>query len=438
MALILLGLYIVAVLVHPDQQSPVPNQTRWGDASMFRRPNGQPVVNRLRALGFFGLALAALPTLLSAQGQSHTVRTGDTLWGIAGQYLGDPVLWPEIYRLNTSVVEDPHWIYPGEILQIQAGAAQAPAVPTEDTPAPVAVEVVVESPTTAPTQDTAVAVVVLPSDTSVSGILTLNPADTAPTDMSPLFGTSSRRREMEATLLAYSQQPYRPVRRSEFYSSGFLSEGQPLSYGTFRGPVSPTQIATTTSNASISLFAKVAVTPPSGGSYQVGDSLLLVRVDRSIDNYGDVIIPTGMIRITDVSRAENTAELIAIYGPIRPGQFSMPIEQFPDPGEVRPVPISDGVEAAIIESRDRQVLKGPQDVVFINKGRSSGVALGDLFEIRRSAEVRADGAATVPEVMGVLQVVHVRDNTATTRVLSVISPHVPPGTATRQFAKLPS
>ena len=406
---------------------------------MSRRLFGQPKLH-IRPL-FTAIALATAPGLLAAQdatsSQTHTVRRGDTLWGIAGQYLGDPVLWPEIYRLNTSVVEDPHWIYPGEVLQIAAGAVTTPAVPTEDTPAPPAV--VLETPSVvvdSVTADTALVLVAI-EDTSVSGVLTLT-SDTAPTDMSPLFGTAARRREMEATLLAYSQQPYRPLRRSEFHSSGFLSEDQELPFGSFQGPVSPTQIAGATSNGATALYTKVAIVPPSGGSYQVGDSLLIIRIDREIDDYGDVVVPTGMVRITDVSRAENTAEIIAIYGPMRTGQFTLPVEQFPDPGEVRPVPISDGVEAAIIESRDLQVLKGPQDVVFLNKGRSDGVAVGDLFEVRRTPEARVDGAMTIPEVMGLLQVVHVRDRTATTRVLSVVAPYVPSGTAARQVAKLPS
>jgi hypothetical protein len=40
--------------------------------------------------------------------------------------------------------------------------------------------------------------------------------------------------------------------------------------------------------------------------------------------------------------------------------------------------------------------------------------------------------------MATLQVVHVRDRTATARLINVLSPDIAPGTEARQIAKLPS
>lgn len=48
--------------------------------------------------------------------RTHTVVSGDTLWGISKKYLGDAHRWPEIWQLNKDKICNPHWIYPGQVL----------------------------------------------------------------------------------------------------------------------------------------------------------------------------------------------------------------------------------------------------------------------------------------------------------------------------------
>src|SRR2546430_17100968 len=90
-----------------------------------------------RALLVAGLLILGSGRLMAQDTTSipktHTVVKGDNLWNLAGKYLNDPFRWPEIYRLNTDIIVDPHWIYPGEILKLPG------YVPSELPPAAVAV-----------------------------------------------------------------------------------------------------------------------------------------------------------------------------------------------------------------------------------------------------------------------------------------------------------
>ena len=69
----------------------------------------------------------AAPVVLSSAPKSYTVKRGDTLWGISAMYLRDPWLWPEIWHVNPAI-ENPHLIYPGDILTLAYSANGAPQV----------------------------------------------------------------------------------------------------------------------------------------------------------------------------------------------------------------------------------------------------------------------------------------------------------------------
>jgi nucleoid-associated protein YgaU len=46
------------------------------------------------------------------------VRDGETLATIAADTLGDPTLWPALYRANRDQIRDPARLYPGQKLAI--------------------------------------------------------------------------------------------------------------------------------------------------------------------------------------------------------------------------------------------------------------------------------------------------------------------------------
>ena len=393
------------------------------------------------------LALAAAPTLVLGQApapQSHTVRKGDTLWDLARAYKGDPFLWPDIYRLNTSVVEDPHWIYPGEVLSLDGTAAVA-SVPAQDTPAPDSLGSAAadsgaasgvggaDSTEAAPTEP---APAPAPAEEPRHKTLAELYAEGDPQAPPRLFGPA-RGKTLHETLQAYTQQTYRPLRPSEFHSSGFLTENEKLPYGDVIGMVTPPQIDAEPSHSNALPYAKIAVQAPKGAVYQAGDSLLVVQVGKEIRGFGDVIMPTGLARVTDTADGRYLAEVVALYGPIRRGQRTLPAETFVPGAGVKAVPVSDGVRANLLGGPRRQDLKAPQMVLFLDKGKQDGVARGDLFEIRRHPERLDDGTMRVNEVMATLQVVHVREHSATAIVLGVISPDIQPGANVVQVAKLP-
>lgn len=56
-------------------------------------------------------------SLKAGHPQTYVVKRGDTLWDISAMFLDDPWLWPELWYYNPQV-ENPHLIYPGDLLKL--------------------------------------------------------------------------------------------------------------------------------------------------------------------------------------------------------------------------------------------------------------------------------------------------------------------------------
>ena len=55
----------------------------------------------------------------------YVVKKGDTLWDISAMFMQDPWRWPEIWHVNPQI-ENPHLIYPGDIIALVFGADGTP------------------------------------------------------------------------------------------------------------------------------------------------------------------------------------------------------------------------------------------------------------------------------------------------------------------------
>jgi len=62
----------------------------------------------------------------------HVVRSGDTLWDICWYYFNDPWQWPKIWSYNPQIT-NPHWIYPGDLVRLvpRGMMVSQSAVPTD-------------------------------------------------------------------------------------------------------------------------------------------------------------------------------------------------------------------------------------------------------------------------------------------------------------------
>ena len=162
-ALILLGLWTAAG-----------SSSAQGDSSASTKPTRPP--RKLSKVGDHWTPW----TPPSAGPNDYLIQPGDTLWALAGKWLADPHLWPQVWDQNRYVL-DSHWIYPGDPLVVPGKPTVVPAegaLPTspEEQPAGSGAEAAGETPAPAPIRPVPLVPVADEADLYCSGYIDPNHA----------------------------------------------------------------------------------------------------------------------------------------------------------------------------------------------------------------------------------------------------------------------
>jgi hypothetical protein len=334
----------------------------------------------------------------------HVVREGDTLWDLANFYLSDPFLWPEIYRINTMVVEDPHWIYPTEELLVPGPgeiAERPPIAEREAVPRPE-----VELPPQA-----------------IEGATTV-------------FAAPALRR----TTLTYQPTPPVPasaVTSGDFYGASRLMPLRELGPRAELVDVTWPRGYRIEPLSTVPRYGRIYLSHPGGEPPEPGDRVVLFRIGREIRPYGHVIIPTGMATIAAVDEEVSTAIVTELYERVLIGDQAVSAERFEEEPGVFARPVSAGPNGTLIAAVREQVVPSVPDQVFIDLGRSQGIGLGDEFDIYAPVRRSLTGYRLPEEHVASGRVVRLTEETATLRLLEQRHPTIAGGLPVRLVRRMP-
>jgi hypothetical protein len=310
------------------------------------------------------------------EGQAfHMVVKGDTLWDIAGRYLDNPYLWPQIWEAN-SYVTKARLIYPGDPIFL-------PSVQLADAPAEAETEVVTAAKAPVAEED------YLPEWMDMDAYINVASEDTV-----RYAGYISASREDESLNI-----------------KGMEAEnGTPLERVT----------AGTREYLYLSRGANAGV--KAGDLYTIHRRAREVKHPVTGKKVGYRIQTTGVARILLVGENSSRAVVEASGREVDTGDYLLPLTQVESPKVKRRVVVeggdlsldTGGATGYVVDIEDNSVTSASGVVVGVDVGSGSGLAVGRVITVFRQGD-KSDSVTRRP--LGAAVVVSVRENFSVARLV---------------------
>lgn len=146
------------------------------------------------------------------------------------------------------------------------------------------------------------------------------------------------------------------------------------------------------------LRATATITPPAGAA-RAGDRFVLVRPETMLYGLGRVVIPTGVVRVTDGSgpiRAEVTAQFEVLSCSdlvVTPSVVEVPIDAVP-------APVTGGAGGRVVWVGGDAILPALAHSIIVDIGAAAGVKPGDHITIFSTDQALEVAGAIVVRVDG--------------------------------------
>ena len=159
----------------------------------------------------------------------------------------------------------------------------------------------------------------------------------------------------------------------------------------------------------------------SGPTPARGTQLLAFRVDRTIRGVGAVLVPTGVLAVSDPVPGRAVALVVDVFDRIKMGDFVVALPAF----TVQP-------DATILGFAMDHALQEIRDIAFLDRGSDQGVKVGDEYVV-----FWVEGTGTPPVEEGRLQVVSVHPTHSSAQIVKMRNPVFETGVRVRIDRRMP-